>query len=308
MRPWRRSARWNPRPRKDVLKEKRLPETLIRPGAGGVLASLVECWRYRELMFFLAWRDVKVRYKQTLFGMGWAILQPLVSMVVFTLVFQRVAGIQTGSVPYPIWNFAALLPWLLFQGSLEKASGSIVLERGLVTKFYCPRLLIPLSKVVSCLVDFGVSFVIFLGMLAAYVALGKMSLGWEQLLWGLALLPLCVLFAVLSALSVGVWLAALTAKYRDFRYIVPFMVRIWMFLSPVAYPASQLVEKLPKGFGWLYSLNPMISVIEGFRWAFLGQTDVAAGQVLPSVVAVFLLLAGGLHYFRHMERVFADIL
>jgi len=259
-------------------------------------------------MYFLAWRDVKVRYKQTLFGVGWAILQPLVTMVVFTLVFQRVAGIQTGGVPYPIWNFAALLPWLLFQSSLEKASGSIVLEQGLVTKFYCPRLLIPVSKVVSCLVDFIFSFVVFISMLAVYVLLGEVEIGMDRLFWAITLLPLCVCCAVVSALSVGIWLAALTAKYRDFRYVVPFMVRIWMFLSPVAYPASQLVDKIPKGLGWLYGLNPMMGVIEGFRWALLGETDLRFPQVVPSFIAVLLLLWGGLHYFRRMERVFADIL
>ena len=273
--------------------------TVIEPGRGGLAGALAECWRHRELLFFLAWRDISVRYKQTLLGISWAVLQPVVTMLVFTLIFNRMAGIESGEIPYPVFCFAGLLPWLLFQNALTQSSASIVTESRLLTKVYFPRLLVPLAAVMASLVDFSISFVLLAVMMLYY----GMSLGGT-----LIMLPLFVGMALLSALSMGLWFAALNAKYRDFRYVVPFAVRIWMFLSPVAYPAAELLEKIPQNWRWLYNLNPMIGVIEGFRWALLGGTNPGLGVVATSTALVLLLLFGGLLFFRRMERTFADFL
>jgi len=281
--------------------------TVIEPGRGGLWGALRESWQHRELLYFLAWRDVKVRYKQTVLGVAWAILQPLATMAVFTLVFHRVGGIQApGGLPYPVFAFAGLLPWMLFQSALLGASSSIVNEARLVTKVYFPRLLVPLSTVISGLIDFAVSFVVLAAMIAVYAR----QPAYRALLPGPAvlLLPVFVLLAVLSALAAGLWLSALNAKYRDFRYVVPFLATIWMFLSPVAYSAADLAGKLPGAWGWLLGLNPMTGVLEGFRWALLGAGGVALEPLLISVGATGLVLVGGLFYFRRMERSFADLL
>lgn len=254
----------------------------------------------RELLYFLAWRDLKVRYKQTALGVVWAVLQPLVTMFVFTLVFHRLAKIDSGAadLPYPVFVYAGLLPWLLFQSSLTRASESIVAEARLITKVYFPRLLVPFSTVISALVDFLIAFVILLGLMWYYQVTPT---------WNILYLPLFAFLAVLTALSVGLWLTALNARYRDVRYIVPFMVRIWMFLTPVAYPSARLIKQLPPDWAWLYQLNPLVGVVEGFRWALFGEMSVDGSTVLISTAVTMVLLLGGLWYFRRMERTFADV-
>jgi lipopolysaccharide transport system permease protein len=284
------------------MEKAEAPLTLIAPGQGGVLTSLAECWGRREMLYFLAWRDIKVRYKQTVLGVLWAILQPLVSMVVLTLIFNRVGGIKApAGLNYLLFVYAGLLPWLLFQSALVQSSNSIVGSAHLLTKVYFPRLLVPLSSVVSGLVDFAVSLVILAGMMLAFGAPVRLAVLW---------LPVFVALAVVSALAVGIWLAALNAKYHDFRYVVPFMAQVWMFLSPVAYSSADFQRALPAWLGpfnWLYSLNPMVGVIEGFRWALFGQAEPDLAAIRVSLGGTLLLLIGGLFFFRRMERVFADL-
>jgi homopolymeric O-antigen transport system permease protein len=276
------------------------PLKIIAPGRGGLLGAIAECWRSRELLGFLAWRDIKVRYKQMYLGALWAVLQPLTHMVIFTLIFNKVAGMKSpDGIPYPIYIFAALLPWQLFHSSLSRSSNSVVAEARLLTKVYFPRLLVPFSAVVSGLVDFAISFVILAGMMLYY----GLAPGWTALC-----LPVFVILAIMSALAVGLWLSAMNVKYRDFRYVIPFMLTTWMFITPVAYPASAVMAKLPPAWAWVYNLNPMAGVVEGFRWALLGKSGLAPEMLLVSSVAVVVVFIGGLLYFRKMERSFADIL
>jgi len=275
---------------------------VIAPGRGGLVGALRECWQYRELLYFLAWRDVKVRYKQTVLGAAWAVLQPLVNMVIFTVIFNLIAHIGPANwKAYAIFAFAGQLPWMLFQSSLVQSSGSIVSSAHLLTKVYFPRLLSPLASVVSALLDFSISMVILIAM---------MVVARVPVHWGILCLPLFVFMAVAAALSVGMWLAALNAKYRDVRYAVPFMAQVWMFLSPVAYPAEKMISFL-KDLGipeWVYPLNPMVGVVEGFRWSILGQGGPAPASLAISAGVIVALLLGGLLYFRSVERTFADVL
>jgi lipopolysaccharide transport system permease protein len=245
-------------------------------------------------------RDVKLRYKQTALGAAWAVIQPLFTMIVFSVFFGRLAGIPSDGVPYPLFTLCALLPWQLFAYALTQSSNSVVNEQRLITKVYFPRLLVPLSSVLSGLVDFAISFVLLLGLIGYYWLVSEYS-GSP----GLALLavPFFVLFAVATALAVGLWLAALNVQYRDFRYTIPFLTQFWMFASPVAYPSTLV----PVQWRPLYGLNPMAGVIEGFRWAILGKTYPSWGLMTVSVAAVALLLTSGLFYFRRMERIFADV-
>jgi lipopolysaccharide transport system permease protein len=277
------------------------PEVVrIRPGTGWRALDLRELWRYRELLWFLAARDVKLRYKQTALGAAWAVIQPLFAMIVFSVFFGRLGGIPSDGVPYPLFALCALLPWQLFAYALTQSGNSVVNEQRLITKVYFPRLIVPLSSVLSGLVDFAVAFVLLLLMIGYYALAGdyRCSPG-----WALLTVPLFVLLAVATALAVGLWLAALNVLYRDFRYTIPFLTQFWLFASPVAYPSSLVPERwLP-----LYGLNPMAGVIEGFRWAILGNADPSWGLLGVSVAAVALLLAGGLFYFRRMERTFADV-
>jgi lipopolysaccharide transport system permease protein len=269
----------------------------ISPAHGGLGGALHECWEARELLYFLSLRDVKVRYKQTVLGIAWAVLQPLVQMVIFTLIFSRMAAVKTDTA-YPVFAFAGLLGWQLFQSSLVHASDSVVSASNLLTKVYFPRLLIPLAAVVSALVDFAFSSVVLVGLMLYY----RVPIGWPILC-----LPLFVLMAVLAALSVGIWFAALNAKYRDFRYVVPFLATAWMFLSPVAYPTAAFVKALPASIQWLYGLNPMVGVLDGFRWSLLGQAPASLHALAVSGAATLVLLFGGVAYFRRVEEVFADV-
>ena len=262
------------------------------------MLDLTELWRYRELLYFLAWRDVKLRYKQTALGVAWAVLQPLATMLVFSIFFGKLGGMKSDGVPYPLFVLTALLPWQLFAYSLTQASNSLVSEQRLITKVYFPRLIVPFSSVLAGLADFLVTFVLLIGLLAWYAAHGRV--GWPG--WALLALPLFVLLSIATALSVGLWLSALNVKYRDFRYTLPFLTQFWLFATPVAYPSSIV----PEQYRALYGLNPMAGVVEGFRWVLLG-TDPPGPLMAVSVFVVIALFAGGLFYFRRLERTFADI-
>jgi lipopolysaccharide transport system permease protein len=270
------------------------PVLILRPSTGFFRLDLRALWEYRELLYFLVWRDIKVRYKQTALGAAWAILQPVMTMVVFSIFFGRLAKVPSDGVPYPIFAYVALLPWQLFAFSLSESSNSLVASQNLITKVYFPRLVIPISSVLAGLVDFAIAFVILLAMMLYYGIVPTAAM---------ALLPLFLLFAVVTALSVGLWLSALNVKYRDVRYTIPFLTQFWMFATPVAYPSSLVPEK------WraLYGLNPMAGVVEGFRWALLGKTHAPGPLLLVSVAAVTVLLIGGLRYFRKTESTFADV-
>jgi lipopolysaccharide transport system permease protein len=267
---------------------------LLRPRKGWQPIRLAELWRYRELLWFLAWRDVKVRYKQTVLGVGWAVLQPLFMMVLSTVIFGGLGKISSGDVPYPLFSLCGLLPWQLFAYALTQASNSVVSEQRLITKVYFPRVVIPLASVLSGVVDFAIAFALLLVLMAWYgVAPG----------WGVLALPLLTLLALAAALAVGLWLSALNVQYRDFRYTIPFLTQFWFFATPVVYPSSLVPER----WRLLYGLNPMAGVVEGFRWALLGQAEPPGPVLWASVASVAVLLVGGLFYFRRAERSFADV-
>ena len=267
----------------------------IQPSSGWVGLELQELWEYRELVWFLIWRDVKVRYKQTSLGIAWAIVQPVMTMVVFTFVFGRLAQLPSDGIPYPVFTFTALLPWQLFSAALTSSANSVVSNSSLVSKVYFPRLVVPLASVAATLVDFSISSVVLLGLMV-----------WYGISPGLAviMLPLLVVLALATALAVGLWASALNVRYRDVRYVMPFVVQFWLLASPVAYSTSLITSP-----GWraVYGLNPMVGVIEGFRWAFLGSTPPTLLMV-PSVLVTGALLAGGLFFFKRMEASFADVI
>jgi homopolymeric O-antigen transport system permease protein len=256
--------------------------------------DLKELWEYRELLYFLAWRDIKVRYKQTGLGIAWAVLQPMITMLLFTGIFGKLAHVPSDGLPYPIFAFTALLPWNYFSGALTISTNSVVMNSNLISKVYFPRLIVPLSGVVSGFVDFGVALVVLFGMMYWFGIAPT---------WGVLLLPCFLLLATATALGVGLWLSALNARYRDIGYLIPFLIQCWMYASPVAYPVSLVPEK----WRLLYSLNPMVGVIEGFRWGLLGKEPPAAGVMAVSILAVIALLFGGVCFFKRMERTFADI-
>ena len=271
-----------------------VPTLRITPPGRWWAIPLGELWQYRELLYFFVWRDIKIRYKQTAIGAAWAVLQPFLTMVVFSLFFGRLAHIPSGGLPYPIFYYSALLPWMYFAAALQSATNTIVENQRLVTKVYFPRLALPLSSVVSGLVDFGISFVMFIAMALYYGIYPGPAVLW---------LPAFLLLAVLTALGVGLWLAALNAIYRDVRYVLPFLVQFWMFASPVAYPSSLV----PMKWRWLYGLNPMAGVIEGFRWSLTGRVDPPGRLIFVSVGVVIAVLLSGVAYFQKMETTVADV-
>jgi len=275
-------------------KSEDFPTFSIDPPTSWTSIGLRELWDYRELLYFLTWRDVKVRYKQTALGAAWAIIQPLFMMLVFSLFFGRLAGMPSDGIPYPIFTFCALLPWQLFAHALTESSNSLVANERLITKVYFPRLVVPIAAVLGGLVDFGVAFVILLGMMFYYGIVPT---------WAIVTLPGFILLAIMTALAVGLWLSALNVKYRDVRYTINFLVQFWLFATPIAYPSSLVPER------WrpLYGLNPMAGVVEGFRWALLGKQQPPGAMLWVSVAVVILLLIGGLYYFRRMEQEFADV-
>jgi lipopolysaccharide transport system permease protein len=270
-------------------------ETLIEPRKGYIRVGWKELWASRELFYFLAWRDLKARYAQTAIGAGWAILQPLVSTLIFTLVFSYVVQVPSDGLPYAIFAFSAILPWSLFARSLERSTNSVVLEGGLIKKVYFPRLIIPLSSMFINVVDFAMGFLILIGMMAWYRITPT---------WSLLCVPLFVVVSLAAALSVSLWLSALNVKYRDVASVVPLLTQMWMFASPVLYPASLV----PAEFRPLYGLNPMAGVIEGFRWALLGKAPPDWTMVAVSLFIVSLSLVGGVLFFKRVERTFADLM
>lgn len=272
-----------------------VPVVLIQPHNGWLRFDLAALYRYRELLYFLTWRDVIVRYKQAAVGVAWAVLQPLLTMVVFTVIFGRFAKMPSDNLPYPIFAFTALLPWNYFAQAIGRSGTSLVSNANLVSKVYFPRLVIPISGAIAPLVDFVISFVILLGMMAWYGIAPT---------WGVLALPLFTLLAVVTAVAVSLYLAALNVKYRDVGHAIPFLVQFWMYASPVVYSVSIIPEK----WRLLYSLNPMVGVIEGFRWALLGKEQPDFAVMAMSTIVVAILLVGGLVYFKRTERVFADII
>ena len=270
------------------------PEIVIEPSKGWVSLKLGELWQYRELLFFLIWRDVKVRYKQAVLGITWAIIQPLVTMVIFSVIFGQLAKLPSEGIPYPVFCYVALLPWQLFSGALTRCGTSLVGNANLLTKVYFPRLIIPLSATLSGLVDFAISFIVLLGLMLYY----RMFPTWA-VLW----LPLLVIFTLVAALSVGLWLSALNVQYRDVQYIIPFLIQAWMFASPIVYSA----ELIPGGLWRIaYGVNPLVGVIQSSRWILLGGKRPDELMVM-SVGIVALLLITGLFYFKRMEKTFADV-
>lgn len=270
------------------------PEFIISPSRGWTLVNLREVWAYRELLYFLVWRDVKVRYKQTVLGIAWAVLQPLFLMLVFTLFFGQLARIPSGGVPYPIFAYVALLPWTLFARGLTDASTSLVANERLVTKIYFPRLILPASAIFAALVDFAIATVLLVAMMLYYGIAPTLAI---------VALPLFVLIAAMSAMGIGFWFSALDARYRDIRYTLPFLTQLWLFATPVVYPLSLV----PETWRWLYSLNPMVGVVEGFRWALLGEAWSFDPSLVVSILVVVAMFFGGLLYFRHAERTLADV-
>ena len=271
-----------------------LPVLRIKPSKGWVSLKLGELWQYRELLYFLTWRDIKVRYKQTALGAAWAIIQPVMTMIVFSLFFGKLGKIPSDGVPYPIFSFAALVPWTFFANGLSQSSNSLVGSSNLIKKVYFPRLAIPIATVLSGLLDFVLAFVVLLAMMLYYGVVPTVNTLW---------LPLFLLLAVVTSLGVGLWLSALNVQYRDVRYVVPFLTQFWMFATPIAYPSSLLHEP----WRTIYALNPMVGVVEGFRWALLG-TNTAPGPIIAaSSFAALLILISGAFYFRRMERTFADV-
>ncbi len=276
------------------------PAVLIAPTSGWTSLGLREIWEYHELLYFLVWRDVKVRYKQTALGVAWAVLQPTLTMIVFTLLFGRLAKIGSDGLPYPIFAYAGLLPWTFFAQGLSHSSESLVGSANLIRKVYFPRLVIPMASVLAGVVDFAIAFVVLIGLMAFYG------------LWPSApviFLPLLSLLAFATSLGVGMWLSALNVEYRDVRYVVPFFVQLWLFVTPVIYPSSKVAAKLAEhGLpSWIFGLNPMAGVVEGFRWALLGTGKGPWAMVLASTAVALTLLVSGAFYFRRMERSFADV-
>lgn len=267
---------------------------VIQPSRGWNPINFKELWEYRELLYFLVWRDIKVRYKQTVLGAAWAILQPFLTMIVFSIFFGQLAKLPSDGIPYPIFTYTALLPWQLFTYSVTQSAESLVANQQLITKVYFPRLVIPIAAIMSGTVDFILSFFVLLGLMFYYGIVPTIAI---------IALPFFIILTLATALGVGLWLSVLNVRYRDVRYTIPFLVQIWLFVTPVVY-SSTLV---PSNWRLLYGLNPMAGVVEGFRWALLGKTNFSLPIVIASSFIVIILLVGGLFNFRRMEKSFADI-
>jgi len=285
----------------DESRSGRIDGIVITPPRGLGTVDLAELWRFRELIGFLALRDVKVRYKQAALGISWAVLQPLLTMVVFSVLFGFLMGAEgkpsVEGVPYAVSTFCALVPWQLFATALSFSGNSIVQNQNLVTKVYFPRLVLPIAPIIAALVDFGAAFAVLLLMMLAYGIVPGAAI---------ALLPFFVVLALATALAVSLWLSALNALYRDVRYALPFLTQLWFFVTPCVYTTASVLGEAPPWAHWLYAANPMVGVVEGFRWALIGGPAPATGALLASSIAVVVLLVGGAIYFRRMERVFAD--
>ncbi|MDH3554785.1 MAG: ABC transporter permease [Deltaproteobacteria bacterium] len=275
--------------------ESNAPVIVVKPSKGWISLKLGELWEYKELLYFLAWRDIKVRYKQTVLGAAWAIVQPFFTMVVFSLFFGKLAKVPSDGIPYPIFAYAALVPWTFFANGLNQSSNSLVGSANLIKKVYFPRLVVPIASVISGVFDFILAFLVLLGMMLYYGIFPKANIVW---------LPFLLLLTLTTSLGVGLWLSALNVQFRDVRYTVPFLTQFWLFATPIAYPSSLLSQP----WRTLYGINPMVGVVEGFRWALLG-TDTAPGAiVLVSSLVALALLVGGAFYFRRLEKSFADVI
>ena len=277
------------------IREMPLPTCVIQPRSGLDSLEIAALWEHRELLYFLVWRDVKVRYKQTLIGAAWAIFQPAISMAIFTLLFGNLAKIPSDGLPYAVFVYTALLPWIYFSQALTRCGNGLVSNAHLITKVYFPRLIIPLADVIAPAVDFLCAFLVLLGLIAWFGIVPS---------WGVLALPLFFLLAMLTALAIGLWLSPLNARYRDVGVTIPFLIQFWMFASPVVYPVSLV----PESWRLVYSLNPMVGVIEGFRWGLLGKENPNFALMLVSVFMVLLLLVGGVIFFKRMERTFTDVI
>ena len=267
----------------------------IEPSKGWVSLRLRELWNYRELFYFFVWRDIKIRYKQTVLGASWAVIQPLMTMVIFSLFFGRLANVPSDGIPYPIFSYAGLVPWTFFANGLLQSSNSLVNNANMLKKIYFPRLILPISSVFGGIIDFALAFIVLLMMMGYFRIYPTVYIVW---------LPFFVLLAFVTSLGVGFWFSAMNAQFRDIRYIVPFLVQAWLFITPIAYPSSLL----PEPWKTLYGLNPMAGVVEGFRWALLG-TDTAPGSItIVSSIMAILIVVSGVFYFRRMEKTFADVI
>jgi len=271
-----------------------LPRTRRKPSEGWAWPNFRELWEYRELVFFFAWRDIRVRYRQTVMGVLWAIIQPIFTMVIFSLFFGRLANIPSDGLPYPVFSFAALVPWTFFANALTQASNSLVVNGNMLKKIYFPRLALPIATVLAGVIDFALAFIVLLGIMLFYGLVPTINIIW---------LPLFALLALVTSIGVSLWLAAMNVQFRDVRYTIPFLTQAWLFVTPIAYPSTLL----PAPWRIVYGLNPMTGVVEGFRWALLG-TDTAPGlmTIVSSAVALVLLVSGAF-YFRRMEQTFADV-
>lgn len=279
----------------NVANKEALPFYRIEPSKGWVSLNLSELWEYRELLYFLTWRDIKVRYKQTVLGVLWAIIQPFFTMVIFSLFFGKLAKIPSDGIPYPIFAYAALVPWTFFANGLNQSSNSLVGGARLVQKVYFPRLVIPISSVMAGVVDFILAFSVLIIMMLFYGVMPTYNMIW---------LPFLLLLALVTALGVGFWLSAMNVQFRDVRHTVPFITQIWLFATPIAYPSSLLSEP----WQLVYALNPMVGVVEGFRWALLGAETAPGLMMIVSTLLAGLIFISGLFYFRRMEKTFADVI
>lgn len=276
------------------MENQSTPYFRIEPSKGWVSLKLHEVWRFRELLYFLTWRDIKVRYKQTVLGALWAIIQPFFTMVVFSLFFGKLAKVPSDGVPYPIFTYAALVPWSFFSTGLTQSSNSLVGSANLIKKIYFPRLVIPIASVISGIVDFVLAFVVLLLMMAYYGIIPTMNIVW---------LPFLLLLAGVTSLAVGLWLSAMNVQFRDVRYTLPFLTQFWLFATPIAYPSSLL----PEPWRTLYGINPMAGVVEGFRWMLLNTNTPPGPMLFVSAGVSVLLLISGFYYFKRMEKTFADV-
>jgi len=270
-----------------------LKEILIEPPKSWFSLRLREVWAYRELLYFFVWRDIKVRYKQTVLGVAWSVLQPLLTMVLFSFVFGKLAKIPTDGIPYPIFSYAGLLPWQLFSRTISDSATSLVNNQNMVTKIFFPRLILPLSSGLSGLVDFGIALLILFGLMVYYSTIPT---------WRILLLPFLVILTILTSTAVGLWLSALAVRYRDIKFITPFIVQAWLFITPVAYSSSLIPQK----WQWLYNLNPMTGVVDGFRWILFGQASNFNNMIFISIGVVVIIWITGLIFFQRMELTFAD--
>lgn len=278
-----------------------VPEIVIKPTKGWVSLDLREVWVYRELLYFFVWRDIKVRYKQTILGAAWAIIVPFMDMIVFSLFFGYLAGMPSDGIPYPIWNFTAQVPWRFFANGVTQGANSLISGANMIKKIYFPRIVMPTASVFAGVVDFTLAFAVLLLMMLFFGYWPTLKILW---------VPIYLFIAFMTALGVGLWLSAMNVQFRDIRYTVPFLERMWYFITPIVYPSALITEKLPEnlqGFIFVYYINPMVSVVDGFRWALLGTDTNPGTMVLISILSAFLLLTSGSFYFRRMERTFADV-